>query len=209
MTSYFHYVGGKYTPEKFIAEAREQGISRRAPASQVKSMSFGDRVILLDWRGGRPAAFAEFVISRVFFDPEISKAVGEGLLEDGRCEFQDFTADGGGGVEVDRACGSYTIGGAFMCKDDVTLGEVFERAEEADKARGGDGNLWCMVGGYLTQTYPVPMTVLPAPAFTRSFMQVPEGGTNGVRYRIGEAPIVNSEAAKPQVVIVENYEKTH
>ncbi len=203
MTTYFHYVGGKYTPQQFIAEARQQGISRRAPASQVKGMAFGDRVILLDWRGGRPAAFAEFVISRVFFRPEISQAVGEGLLADGRCEYEDFTADGGGGLEVSRECGSYTIGGAYTVKEDVTLAEVMERAEAADRARGGDGHLWTMVGGYLTKTYDVPMTVVPAPAFTRGFMHVPDGA------RIGEAPAVDAAAAKPQVVLVENYEKSH
>lgn len=207
MTTYFHYIGGStYTPAKFVAEAQAQGISRRAPVSQVKGMKFSDRVILLDWRKGRPAAFAEFTFTRMFFDADISKKVGDTLVEEGRCEYHE-PAGGGGGTVVSRECGEYIMGGSYSVKEDVTVEEICEKAEAADKERGGDGQgMFCMVGGYLTKVYDVPMTVINAdgslPKFTRGFMKVGEGA------RIGDAPVLSAEETHaPEVVMVQNYER--
>ncbi len=199
-----HYVGREhYTPESFIAEAKEIGfISRDTAPAIARQMEFGDRVICMDWRGEAipPAAFCEFRISRFFFREDIASKVGASLIEEGRCEYDGSSA----GTVIQRKCGSWVDGGGYVCKDDVTAAEIFERAEKAAAEQGiAFQDLWCMVGGKLTKEYLPPMTVLPQQEFFRGFKRVPEGT------RIGDAPIGDGEAGPVEIIVVKDYDKAH
>lgn len=201
---WFHYIGrARYTPETFIAEAIKIGfISRDTAPAIARQMEFGDRVICLDWRGDaiQPAAFCEFRITRFFFAENIACKVGASFIEEGRCEYDGSSA----GTVVQRECGSWVDGGGYVCKEDVTAEEIFERAEKAAAEQGiAFQDLWCMVGGKLTKEYHPPMTVIPRQEFFRGFKRVPEGA------RIGAAPIDNGAASPIEIVVVKDYDKTH
>ena len=194
MTDWFHYVG---KPREFLEPARRFGVSRNCPISAAKAMNFGDRVILLQHRGKIPAAaFAEMVISGISFFDGIE--IGEELIEQGRCEYEDYSASGG--IDVDRECGSFTLSGCYTLADDVTLGEIIAIAEKKIIEQGGEfDDLRCMVWGKITKVYDVPMTIYPAVPFTRGFMRVPDGT------RIGDAPAVVD--VEHVVNVVEGYER--
>lgn len=198
-TYYLHFIG---KPRPFMAAALKFGVSRRIQAAHAKAMNFGDRVICLQWRGKSisPAAFAEFRISAVYFNSNIH--VGEKLLEQGKAEYRDYSAGGSGAMQVDRECGAFMIGGAYSLKDDVTLAEIVAMAEQEIKEAGGRiADLWCMIGGTITKTYDVPMTITPSVAFFRGFKQIADG-----EYRIGDAPAV-TEPITNEIRVVENYER--
>ncbi|HZQ11020.1 MAG TPA: hypothetical protein VFD70_30900 [Anaerolineae bacterium] len=181
MAQWFHYVGGRYTPRKFIEESIRVGfITRRAPANQVKAMHFGDTVVLLDWRKGKPAAFGEFIINGVMFDGKVQQKLVEELKAEDKIVQDD---SGVPSVKVERECGDFTMGGGASVREDVDIPEIMEKAERANNDMQGElglkdeskGSLWCMVKGTLTKTFIPPRTIDPAPPFTRGFMQVPEG----------------------------------
>lgn len=178
---WLHYVGERnYTPAEFIKEAKAIGISRRAPANQVGAMHFGDTVLLLTWRGGKPAVFGEFRISRVIFQGEVNAKLKDQLQSEGK-----IVADNSGAapVQVKRKCGSYWMGGGCTVRDDVDIPELIEDAEKIHAEllkgegvpEGETGSLWVMVGGDLTKEYFPPRTLDPAPSFTRGFMRTPDG----------------------------------
>ncbi len=198
---WLHYVGGYYTPKKFLREARRIGISRRASSNIVKNMNFGDRVLLLNWREGRPAAFGEFRISRIFFDADLQAQVVEKLKAEDKI-VEDHS--GGASTKVTRECGSYMMGGGASVSDDTTSRDIIETAEKIREEEGKQGEaLWVMIGGELTGTIVPPQTVVLAdgafPPFTRSFMHMPEGLTFKDE---GEAPAIT-----PAVVGVRGYGK--
>jgi hypothetical protein len=212
MKIHLTYIGGKYTPAKFIKEANKFGITRRLPANIAKSMNFGDTVLCLQWRGKGipPAVFAAFIINGIVFDGDIQKKVVEKLKAEGKI-VQDNS--GAAPVHVQRECGDFLMGGGAYVREDVSIGEIVEIAQAAEGedqdaagiAKADKGSLWCMVSGTLSKTYLPPRTLNPAPNFTRGFMALPEGMTfaeeNADRVDVAE------DAAKARVVGVTNYEK--
>ena len=117
---WLHYIGGFYSPAKFIAEARRYGVARRVSASIAHSMIYGDIVTLLSWRGGQPVAFAEFAVSRITMQSEVAQMLGQELGQ-----ARETHEVGGGGLVV-RHCGSYTVEATYVV--DVPLPEVVEKA---------------------------------------------------------------------------------
>lgn len=209
MTTWLHYVGGKYTPAKFIAESKRVGfITRRAPANQVKSMHFKDSVLLLDWRKGKPACFGEFKITGVVFDGELNQKLIEELKQEDKI-IEDNT--GGPSTQVDRECGEFTMGGGASVRDDVDIPEIMEKAErlqdEIQSAKGlskaSGGTVWCMVMGVLTKEYFPPRTLDPIPPFTRGFMTLPEGTT----FITSNGDEIAHTVTENSVHGVENYER--
>lgn len=203
-SAWFHYVGHEhYLPKSFIAEAKKIGfVSRDISPHIAQNMEFGDRVICLDWRGEKipPAAFCEFRVSRFFFDEEISEAVGEELIKEGRCHY-----DGSGaGSTIQRACGSWTSGGSYFVDESVNAKEIFERVEKAAEEKGIPfKSLFCMVGGPLIREYLPPVTVVPFQDFYQGFSHVPKGT------RIGDEPIGDVEPSPAEIVVVNKYDKRH
>lgn len=210
MTQWLTYVGSKhYSPAKFLAEARAIGISRRIPANIAKGMHFGDTVLLMDWRAGRPACFGEFRISRIFFEGEVQSKVVKELKDEDKI-VEDHS--GAPATVVHRECGDYLMGGGATVRDDVDIPELVEKAEKAHKdlageggvKEGDEGSLWAMVGGELTREYFPPRTLEPAPKFTRGFMHM----TDGMSF-VDANPTETGIAPKPSSVVgVEQYSKS-
>ena len=230
MATFLHYVGGRYSPQTFIAEAQQYGITRRANAQNVKALNFGDTILLVDHRQGRPAVFGSFTLTDIIFDANINAELLPLLQANGVVEsVQDF---GGSPITVRRKCGSFTITGSVSLRtrgedetptaDEtqdaetteeeprISVAELIELAQaiqaQQQSALGvGDeerGSLWCMVGGSLTTTYFPPRTLVPAPAFTRGFMRLPEG-TSFVETN----PESINEPNAPRMVSVGQYER--
>jgi hypothetical protein len=209
MKTFMTYIGGKYSPKSFIAEAKRVGfITRRAPANQVKAMHFKDNVVLLDWRKGKPAAFGEFVVTGVVFDGELNAKLIEELKKEDKI-VEDNT--GGPSTQVERECGEFAMGGGASVRDDVDIPEIMEKAERLnDELQGGmglgkesRGTVWCMVMGVLTKEYLPPRTLDPAVPFTRGFMTLPEGTS----FVTAHGDEISHGAPSSQIVGVENYER--
>lgn len=198
MSTYFHYIS---KPKSFLPPALAHGASRHCPVNIARGMNFGDRVILLKYRGKSipPAVFAEMIVNAISFEDNLN--VGQELLEQGRCEYTDYTGGSSAGVQVDRECGSFNLAGGWTLSADVTLQEVIEIAERKMAEQGGKpGDIRCMIWGKIVMVYDVPMTIDPPPQNKRGFTHVPPGT------RIGDAPIL-AEPITNEVRVVENYER--
>ena len=162
---WLHYVGGFYTPKKFIAEAKKLGISRRVAPNVARFMNYGDVVKLLDWNKGQPLLFAEFVISGISMDAQISEQLTQELIQEGKARLISQ-----GGNTVVRECGSYVASATYEI--DIDLGEVVEKADEI--AAKLQIKPKYMLTGHLTHIYNPPTVLNPAPRFTRGFIKTYE-----------------------------------
>lgn len=163
LSQWQHYIGRSYTIERFLREAKQQGVSRRVPAQTARGMRFGDRVTLLrwNWQGNEGAfAFAEMEIVGITLDAALSERVAKRLIEQGvkvEC--------GGGGGSVERECGNYII--AITCT--VTGIDIPDIIAVATEVAQGE-KLFVMISGRLVNSY-APVAVEPSPPFTRSFIR--------------------------------------
>lgn len=180
---WLHYIGGYYTPRKFIVEARGSGVNRKVAPNLAKSFSFGDTVTCLYYLRGMVKAFAEFRIDKITLDGDIAQQVGEELARQGKAEYDDV-----GGLVV-RECGSYVVIGGWKVK--ATIEEIVSLAQEfTDK-------LSCFVGGPLIKVYE-PVWLQPAPKHFRGFKRA-EGQTfDGETLEVDEAQ---------SLVMIEEYKK--
>jgi hypothetical protein len=191
MAAWLHYIGGNYTPRRFVIEARKHGVSRRIPARLLKSISWGDKVYCATWEGslsslsknginimegfggeskgvgkfqeGRAEIFAMFTIDRIVIeDREINVAVQRRLREQGLIkEVHDSP-----GKMVRRACGYYVESGSIIVSERTTIAQIAEIAFEI--AAGQRFNV--MIQGRLRKVY-APPRALAAP-FTRGLMRI-------------------------------------
>jgi hypothetical protein len=196
MTAWLHYIGGKYTPQKFVIEARKHGVSRRIPARLLKSISWGDKVYCATWEGslsknginimegfggesegvgkfkeGRAEIFTMFTIDRIVIeDHEINVAVQRRLREQGliRAVYDAPSRT------VRRACGYYVECGSVIVKDGTTIAQIAEIAFEVAAGRPFS----VMIQGALRKTY-APPRVLAAP-FTRGLMRIEDFDTQEI-----------------------------
>lgn len=164
VSTWMHFIGGYYSDEKkFIAEAEKHGISRRVPAQVIRGMEFGDGLIFLRYADKKVYAFAEGVITGVILDGEISKEVGQELIDQGKATYDD-----GGGM-VHRECGSYFIVGTY--RTSATLKECMDMAQKVHSEKHPDEPMFVMVNASLTRAYEHPVYLSPAPKFNRGFMR--------------------------------------
>jgi len=159
---WLHYVGGFYTRQKFVAEAKKHGISRRVAPGVAKAMAYGDIIKLLDWNNGQPLLFAEFVISGISMDAVISEELAPELIREGKASLVSQ-----GGNTVIRECGSYVASATYQV--DVELSEVVEKADAI--AAKLDIKPTYMLTGRLSRVYNPPEAVEPAPKFARGFIK--------------------------------------
>ena len=162
MATWRHFVGGHYTPGRFIREARRLGVTRRVAANVAKAMAFGDTVELLHWKRGRPVLFAEFTVTDIILPVEISIEV--------RKKHRRLKVSGGS--RIVRECGSYEMVGvcAIEPDDGLTLQQIaVEAIEIAERLKLAP---WCMIGGPLTKVYKPPVEVSPPPRFSRGFARL-------------------------------------
>jgi hypothetical protein len=162
ITCWLHYVGGHYgTTERFVAEARRVGVTRRIPAQIARGMHFGDKVVFLRWGGhGRVWAFAEMTIQTVTLMGDLAGKVGAKLAAAGKAEYQASEPQ-----IVQRECGWYVTCGAWVVSAD--LPDVMAAAIAA--AAGEE--VFAMIGGPLSEVYDAPVLLSPAPNFTRGFIR--------------------------------------
>lgn len=149
---WLHFVGGHYTPKKFLAEAKSQGISRRCPTTVAKAMSKGDEVLLLDWTGREAKHFATFSVDTLFLDSAHSKAAADKL---------GLAPASSSGRMVVRECGSFVLGLRFSTGGH-TLRALIEAAEAAGPLKS------VMIGGSLTEELD-PQKTIPGIGFFRGF----------------------------------------
>jgi len=164
MTRWLHYIGGFYTPEKFIRESRKHGVNRKVAPNMAGAFEYGDTVVLLEWLHAHPRAFAEFTIQAIRFPAEITQAIGEKLVEQGKATIRE-----GGGLVV-RECGSYIDGGGYGVDESVKLSDLVKQAKDIAKEKGIE--LSFFIGGPLTKVYEPAFVVQPYPPFTRGFIRV-------------------------------------
>jgi hypothetical protein len=160
-----HYVGGFYTPKKFVAEAKKHGISRRVAPNVAKAMAYGDVIKLLDWNNSQPLLFAEFVVSGISMNAEISEELAPELIQEGKARLVSQ-----GGNTVIRECGSYVASATYEV--DVELSEVVEKADEIVARLEIKPNY--MITGRISRVYDPPEAVEPPPKFSRGFIKTYE-----------------------------------
>lgn len=120
------YIGGFYTPQKFVEEAKKIGVSRRIPYQQLKGMEYGDVVVCL--KSGKPArAFAAFQVTGISMPADLDAMIRQEMKDRDMIDEEiDAPAEGG---QVVRECGSYSMGGGVTLKEGVTLHDVLAIAE--------------------------------------------------------------------------------
>jgi len=159
---WLHYVGGFYTPQKFLTEAKKFGVSRRVAPNVARFMSYGDVIKLLDWNNGQPLLFAEFVISGISMDAEISEQLAPELIKEDKARLVSQ-----GGNTVIRECGSYVTSATYQV--DIGLGEVVEKANEIAARLDIKPNY--MLTGRLSCIHNPPIVMDPPPQFSRGFIK--------------------------------------
>lgn len=187
MKEYLLWVGGRYRPATFLAEARASGINRRVSLNMAGALSYGDRVWCGFWesRNSVPPPGVERVAGRIVasfrtntitLPAEIAQQVGEELDRQSKVK----AVDAGGPVMVYRECGSYQLGVSITV--DADLGEIVEIAKEVAKTLGdGAGDkLQIFIGGRLEKVYEPPLVVLQGVPFTRGLQRYsPHGEQSG------------------------------
>ena len=163
MSQWHHYIGGFYTPQKFIDEAERHGASRRCPPNVARSMAYGDLVHCLAWNGGQATCFATFAVHGVSAQEEIARVVASDLEAEGKChEVYDR------GNVVVRACGSYVA--TVVHEVTAPLSEVVERLISTGQALGIAPTILIM--GSLGEVYDPPRTLPIGTPFFRGFRKV-------------------------------------
>ena len=163
MSNWLHYIGGFYTPKKFIEEAKNIGVSRRVPANLIKSMSWGDTITLAYWNEGNPYAFAEFSLDGISLDSDLTDLVGNELVKAGRA-----TVSSGGGGRIVRGCGTYESSGTTFIVD-ASIREIAERA--TDLAEDLDIKPSFFINGRITCIYD-QRRPLPGEKFFRGYKRL-------------------------------------
>lgn len=169
--TYGHYVGQGYYPEdqRFIEEAQKFGISRRTPANIAKNMNFRDRIVFLRY-GGREAktvfAFCEGKITDIVLEKEIADKIGQKLADKGCATYNGDIAG-----NIERGCGSFSVIGGWTVSG-VSLQEIM--AEAISLAEEKEEKLFVMIGAKLSKIYDAPTMLVPPPAFTRTFLHLPD-----------------------------------
>jgi len=166
MKKFLHYVGGNYTPEKFVEEAKRLGITRRVPPSAVRQFSFGDKVVVAYYNSGKPFAFAEFEINGIVLRGEVAQNIIAQLVLEGRCNINPNSVG-----SFERECGEYEYA-TFEIDQNVTIHEIAYRAEQYAKQTGAE--LWFMLGGVLTCVYDEPQKI--SEPFFRGFKLIESDG---------------------------------
>lgn len=164
MTHWEHFVGGYYTPFRFVEEAQREGVQRRVPAALAATFQYGDTVDLLWWDRGHAHRIGAFVVASVTVDDAVAHEVGQALVAQGQASYQP-----GGGVVV-RGCGSYVIAGTWVVT--ASLQDIVNQARTAAAEAGAA--LKILIGGPLVDVTDPPQPVDSPDHFFRGFRRVGE-----------------------------------
>ena len=181
MSTYLHYVGGLYTPEKFVEEAKRIGVSRRIPLRSIRNLKWGDEVLCATWepykavlieggeekehsagfKEGKARVFCSFKVTRLFVeDPDINYVL---LAELHFIRGKVLKEVSSGVMQVERECGTYYVSGSVLVS--ASIEEIYEILSViAPKAK-------VMIGGELYREFSPPV-VLDGVPFTRTLYKL-------------------------------------
>ena len=192
------WVGGHYTTEKFIREARALGVSRRIAPRNAQGMSFGDTVYLFR-HGPYTQVIGAFQVSRLSLPQDINQEIVEWLQAQGKIESVNDAPP----VQVYRECGSYSESGGATVSPDTTLKEIVDKVIEICKERGEEP--FMLLAGPLVKVYNPPVVIQPRPKPIRGFMHMKDEWMQQVNRKAGLRLEDGGDTA--EVVGVENYYK--
>ena len=154
MASWMDFIGKSYyTIDKFIAEAKKYGVTRRIGTVMLDSMSWGDEVICLQKEKGLKSysVFMVYPITRIVGISEEARAI---MADEDELQMQLIDDEH---QEVARECGSYETVGTYAV--DVPLVDIAKRLKQLHKEGIDVGKL--MIGCYpqdvsvVTEPYPL------------------------------------------------------
>ena len=152
MTEYFlHFVGqGLYSPDTFEREARRYGVQRAVTFWTLKSLNWGDKILLARFintsekkpkKIGQAEVFGYFTLNGLTHNlpKELTQTLHSKLDVLG-----ELSAQG----TISRACGSYSISGAVTISD--SLPQLIQKIEETLKEAQLNANTfkWFLYGEY-------------------------------------------------------------
>lgn len=143
MATWLRFIGrGTYgTINRFANEVQRHGVQRRVSIAQMKSLSWGDRVVLaMQQEDGRPLAFGFFFISTVSCHAKVAGIITKEF------PLTRIEQASSGGQQIERASDSYELGPSFTMVDAPSLVQLARRLTNADKP---------FIGGSLVKTKPV------------------------------------------------------
>ncbi|MEM4297769.1 MAG: hypothetical protein QW815_05315 [Nitrososphaerota archaeon] len=163
--TWLHYVGGKYTPTRFVHEAAQYGFSRRIPFHLLKSLSWGDTILFASWKGsntfksGKAEIFCQGHITRISIeDPETMTILQQELEQSGKIISASEAKQ-----LIRRACGYYYAGGSI--KVSASVHEIYTIITTKCPNKPP-----VMIMGPITAVFNPPKTI-NAP-FTRSLIRI-------------------------------------
>jgi hypothetical protein len=154
------YVGKSYP--NFVKEATRLGVTRNIPLKDLKKVAWGEEVLCaqFEWNGehhegtekrpwkreGDAHLLCSFAVRNVLIkDPAISKALNQKIWEG------DYIREviEGGDVEVERACGSYTMGVGCVVTCDIET--IYLLLREVEVELGKKAHV--MIGGPVWEVF--------------------------------------------------------
>jgi len=155
---WLHFVGQKYyTRAQFVKEAKTYGITRRVSLQVLRSMDWGDTVLLAIVEGKSPVLFGQFSISVLSGLSDVASKALEAFF--GLEKIDD------GGRVIARGCGSYVTGPSYRI--DASLPEIAEFLLAMQ--RGGHDIGRPMVGGNFEHHQLVRLKKIPFRQGFRAF----------------------------------------
>jgi hypothetical protein len=169
------YIGKNYP--SFVAEAKRLGVSRNIPLSTLKSLRWGEEVLCATFESygkrndedklkniGDAHLMCSFVFHSILIKSQkVSVALNMRLWERGFIRI----VEEGGSVEVDRACGSYSVGVGVITT--ATVEDVYLILRELQDELNIKVKL--MIGGPVWEVFS-PGTRLPDAVFTRNLIEI-------------------------------------
>jgi hypothetical protein len=122
MTAWMDFIGKSYyTVDKFIAEAKKYGVTRRIGANMIARMAWGDMVACLQRTGGRKSysVVLEYPITKIVGVSEAARAI---MADEPESQMEQLDDEP---EQVYRECGSYETTGTYAI--DAPLGLVAKR----------------------------------------------------------------------------------
>ena len=157
-----HYVGKElYDIQSFKKEAKKYGVSRALPPSIFKTLKWGERIYLAQYKNGKAIIFGYFVLTGLNYTG--SEQLKQAVRNDERLIVIHETF---GGFEVRRKCGSYYVGSRVFVDNEFK--EVVEIILE--RAREFGESIKIFAAGRFYETSTVHVEDVP---FSRSIVKVP------------------------------------
>lgn len=207
--TWLHFVGKSYySIEEFIAEAKDQGVSRAVAPNVLRQMEFGDIVVLAQGDRKGSTIFGFFVIDTMIgFNSEfLRQAADAGAIE----------SHDGPRIEVERGCGSYTIFGTATVENREKLSDLIKNAKDEDLGRVMIGGRFIEYERYIETQIPFRMGFRrfdydlfkeTADAFMAKYPERKQVKVKGYFYVFEEGDEQTSyEIAHPLIFMIEKYQ---